>query len=192
MPLSLYISSLLLVRMHVYMTSTMLRPLASYTHTPVLLCVYLRIHSCSVHTICMYYTLPFFVYVYIHIPNLPVYYTVHAPYHHCGYSAASYTSPCALPSIHLFPIHISTSITCHMTCHHIISSSMILCIITFGIRYMACYAITRSVPPLWILCRLLHISMCAMILPSIGYLHILHILISIESMESMESMIWTI
>ena len=40
--------------------------------------------------------------IYTYLSSL-VYYTVHAPYHHCGYSAASYTSPCALPSIPSIP-----------------------------------------------------------------------------------------
>ena len=130
--------------------------------------------------------------IYTYLLSL-VYYTVHAPYHHCGYSAASYTSPCALPSIHLFPTHISTSITCHLTCHHLISSSLIHIV---------------SAPPVSVTWHAmpLHAPYHHMVdtLPPLTHLHVRshspihrispypHILRSIESMESMESMIWTI
>ena len=77
-------------------------------------------------------------YLYTYYVCALVYYTVHAPYHHIWYSATSYTSTCALLSIH---IHTSTYITYHLVCHHLISSSYYT---TSGICYMAC-AIPRSV-----------------------------------------------
>ena len=85
------------------MTSTMLRPLASYTHTPVLPSVCTYVHPC----LGQYYTvLPRSLLLHVCVPHIPIhilcmctcvlYSTRSIPY--TWYSAASYTSPRALIS----------------------------------------------------------------------------------------------
>ena len=89
--LSLYLCPLLLVRMHTYgMTSIMLHPLASHTHTPVPLAVY------YVHLVLLT-RLSFSVYVdttylYTYIVCALVYYTVHASVPHHMVSPYWYSS----------------------------------------------------------------------------------------------------
>ena len=141
--ISILMFSYLSIRMHT--TVWRLQCYARLHHILILLsshsvCTY--VHPCLAYVLYSTTRLSFSVYVttylYTYYVCALVYYTVHAPYHHIWYSATSYTSTCALLSIH---IHTSTYITYHLVCHHLISSSYYT---TSGICYMAC-AIPRSV-----------------------------------------------
>ena len=127
--LSLYLCSLLLVRMHPYtcMTYTMLRPLASYTHTPV--------PVADVHTyiLVLLPRLLFFVYVYhtylIHIHSMCTcvpYSTRSVPHHtvpQYWYSATPLTHLHVRSQVHIYSLLLLVlSITCHCACHHLILS----------------------------------------------------------------------
>ena len=110
--LSLYLCSLLLVRMHPYtcMTYTMLRPLASYTHTPV--------PVADVHTyiLVLLPRLLFFVYVYhtylIHIHSMCTcvpYSTRSVPHHtvpQYWYSATPLTHLHVRSQVHIYSLFI--------------------------------------------------------------------------------------
>ena len=124
------------------MTSTMLRPLASYTHTPVLSQrVYIRPPLSCVRTI-QYYA-PLLLCVCYHIP-------IHIL---CMCTCVLYSTRSVPPYMvlcHLLHIYMCAPkytytyqyyITYHLVCHHLISSSYYT---TSGICCMAC-AIPRSV-----------------------------------------------
>ena len=118
-------SHIVLIRMHPYtcMTSTMLRPLASYTHTPVpiadvptYILVLLPRLSFSVY---VYHT---YLYTYLCMCTCVLYSTRSVPHHTVPqyWYSATYTYTC-VPK-YTYSIHISTSITCHCACHHLIIS----------------------------------------------------------------------
>ena len=62
-------------------------------------------------------------YLYTYYVCAPVYYTVHAPYHYVVLCRILHVTTCA-PK-YTYTIHISTSITYHLVCHHLISILMI-------------------------------------------------------------------
>ena len=187
--LSLYLCSLLLIRMHTYMYDV-------YNATPACI-TYSYYCPCSVCTYVHPCLAPAPLLLCVCVPHIPIHIPMYV--HLCTIQYTLRTTPycttvLVLCHLHIYmcvpkytySIHISTSITCYC-----MSSSHPLHIrYTSGTCYMA-YAITRSVAYM-LLCHVsstprYHDMECP-IWTSIppGYLHIL---ISIESMESMESMI---
>ena len=65
-------------------------------------------------------------YLYTYYVCAPVYYTVHAPYHYVVLCRILHVTTCA-PK-YTYTIHISTSITHHLVCHHLIFSSYDTCV----------------------------------------------------------------
>ena len=179
------------------MTSTMLRPLASYTHTPILPSVCTYVHPC----LGQYYTvLPRSLLLHVCVPHIPIHILCMCT---CVlYSTRSVPLCSTLP--HLTRHHVRSQVYIYYTYqykHNIpsgMSSSHLhsydTCVssptvpVTWHMPFHALQHICYSATYLALLDTMLwHVHMD--IHTTTGYLHILR---SIESMESMESMIWTI